>query len=82
MVQTTSAAALEDQSAQRIAELKTKSSGLENILALAVINQRDKITTFEELGWFDPSVEQKLAQKQTLNWLKAIQWSRDIYPDH
>lgn len=45
-------------------------------------NRKDEITTFEELGWFDPDMELKEAAQKTMHWLKRIEFSKHVYPEH
>jgi len=30
------------------------------------------VSSFEEIGWYDPDIEQKLAHKKATKWLKEI----------
>ena len=46
------------------------------------LNCSDQVATFEELGWFDPDLDQKQASQKTLNWLKQINFDTFLYPDH
>lgn len=52
-----------------------------HIMAQISIHRGDQIESFEEMGWFDPDLDPKKAQAQTVNWLTNIRWSRDLYPD-
>ena len=46
------------------------------------INKTDLVGSFEEIGWFDPNLDPKAAQTKTLQWLKGINFARNLYPDH
>jgi hypothetical protein len=52
------------------------------LIAKLGINREDKIMCFEELGWFDPDVDQAQAQQKTVGWLKKLEFQKNIYPEH
>jgi hypothetical protein len=46
------------------------------------INKKDLVMSFEELGWFDPDMEQKVSVAKVLSWLKSLSFTKHIYPPH
>jgi hypothetical protein len=44
------------------------------------MNRDDKIETFEELGWSDPTVDAKVGTKKAIDWLRKLNFFDLVYP--
>lgn len=46
------------------------------------MNMKDKIESFEELGWSDPELDPKIGLKKSIEWLSRLHFYNFVYPNH
>ena len=59
-----------------------RSNALSLMFAQLGLNKTDLIKSTEEIGWWDPELDQKVASTKTLQWLKQLNFQNFIYPNH
>ena len=45
------------------------------------MNLKDKIESFEELGWSDPELDPKVGLKKSIEWLRRLNFYNYVYPN-
>lgn len=46
------------------------------------LNKTDKVQSAEEIGWWDPDVDVKMACAKTMQWIKQINFYNFVYPNN
>jgi len=44
------------------------------------LNKTNKIVTFEELGWSDPTLDPLVGKKKAIEWLRKLNFFDCVYP--
>ena len=57
---------------------KSKADLFERIFTM---NLKDKIESFEELGWSDPELDPKVGLKKSIEWLRRLNFYNYVYPN-
>jgi len=51
------------------------------MMASIGLNKTNKIMTFEELGWSDPTLDPVVGKKKAIEWLRKLNFFDCVYPE-